>query len=671
MKVRQFPLAKITPWFTAGIAFAFYGKANAIFVFWCLLAASLVLLATWVLARRTLAQRPYFGIATLVFSFALGAAVFVAHDETLNPKHFIHHTDDAPHTLALVLRERLKNTPAQQRYVAHLTHIDGKPVTGKVLLQLPLVHFRRALPVGTVLQTKAALLAHKKPKNPDQFDYGAYLAQRSILAQVYADAHTLKIRKQPVKDIFCYADRVRSTIVQNLEKSGCAALELSVIAALLLGQQQEIDSETVRDYQLAGAVHILSVSGLHVGLLMVFLNALLRLLPNTKSMRRFKLVLVLVCLWGFAVVAGLSPSVVRSVTMFSFMAVGMHLKRKTNIFHTLLVSALLILVCRPSFLFDIGFQLSYAALFFILWLQPMLDDWWQPKNRVARYFWQILTVSFAAQIGTMPLSIYYFHQFPGLFFVTNLIVIPLLSIIMALGILAMVPAIFGVVPDLLAQALTASVRILNEIIGWIASFEQFVLTDIPLNRAMMIALYALIVAAVLWLERPNFAKATLALTLVLIFQSVVLLTRMHTQTQRQWLVFDVYKNTGIVAHDGSRLTIYGSSDFAEGRAVQTYATAHFATIVATLPIKNTVYFEGNEIAIIDSANVIPPTIQPDVLLLRQSPKQNLDRLLQTVQPKIVVADASNYKSYVDRWKATCKKYKIPFHATAEKGFFKL
>jgi competence protein ComEC len=128
-----------------------------------------------------------------------------------------------------------------------------------------------------------------------------------------------------------------------------------------------------------------------------------------------KLCIIWFALWGFAVLAGLSPSVVRSVTMFSFVALGMHLKRQTNIFHTLLVSMLLILLFEPSFLFDIGFQLSYLALFFILWLQPIFLKWYKPDNQIVEYFWQLLTVSFAAQIGTLPLSLYYFHQFPGCF----------------------------------------------------------------------------------------------------------------------------------------------------------------------------------------------------------------------------------------------------------------
>ena len=173
----------------------------------------------------------------------------------------------------------------------------------------------------------------------------------------------------------------------------------------------------------------------------------------------------------FGILAGLAPSVLRSVTMFSFVAIGLFLRRSVNIYHTLLVSILLILLFQPSFLFDVGFQLSYIALFFIVWLQPLLANLWTPKNKIKNYIWDILTVSFAAQIGTLPLSIYYFHQFPGLFFVTNLIVIPLLGFIMSLGVLVMVFAAFNWVPFYPAKALEISIYYLDKIINTIASFE--------------------------------------------------------------------------------------------------------------------------------------------------------------------------------------------------------
>ncbi len=670
MKVLQFPLARITPWFITGIACASFLEVRPISVFLFVALAAILWMASWGLARRDLIQRPYFAVCSFVLAFALGAGVSAARDISLQPDHFSHQITAGAQTVDMVLRERLKNTPRNQRYVAHVYQLDNRPATGKLLVQFDRLAFERPLPIGTVLKVHAPLAVHHLPKNPNQFDYGAYLRQRLILAQMYITLQPVKIRPGAVKDVFYYADRVRHTILTRLEQSGCAPQELAVIAALLLGQQQDIGADTVRDYQLAGAVHILSVSGLHVGLILAFLHAALGLLPNTPRMRGFKLGIILFSLWGFALLAGLSPSVVRSVTMFSFMAIGLHLRRKTNIFHTLLVSMLLILTVEPSFLSDIGFQLSYLALFFILWLQPMMDRWWEPRNKIARYLWQIVTVSFAAQIGTLPLSIYYFHQFPGLFFVTNLVVIPLLSVVMALGVAAMIIALFTALPLFLATALSTSVTMLNGFISWIASFEEFVFTELSLNRAMMIGLYVLLIALVRWLSKPDFAKTITLLASLLVLQCTWFATRWDIATKKEWIVFSVYKSTGIAARDGHTITAYGPPEFLTGPPLQTYATAHFAQIRRGGAVGNVAYFNRSRIVIIDSTGVCPKLAHPDVILIRQSPRINLERLIQTITPGIIVADASNYKSDVALWKSTCAKYKIPFHTTAEMGFYK-
>jgi competence protein ComEC len=233
------------------------------------------------------------------------------------------------------------------------------------------------------------------------------------------------------------------------------------------------------------------------------LTFILQPIPNTQKGALLKLTITLTSLSLFALIAGLAPSVVRSVTMFSFVAIGYYLRRTVNVYHTILVSLFLILLIQPSFLFDVGFQLSYIALFFIIWLQPLLAAIWTPKSKAFKYIWDILTVSFAAQIGTLPLSIYYFHQFPGLFFVTNLAIIPLLSFIMILGVLVMLFAAFNYVPFFLSKPLEWSIYYLNKIINSIASFERFIIKDIPFNSYLLIFLFS---AILYWLSNPVLKK---------------------------------------------------------------------------------------------------------------------------------------------------------------------
>ena len=408
---------------------------------------------------------------------------------------------------------------------------------------------------------------------------------------------------------------------------------------------------------------------------MIFVTFILKPIPNTKRGSFIKLFIILASLFTFGIIAGLAPSVVRSVTMFSFVAIGNHLRRSVNIYHTLLVSILLILLFEPSFLFDVGFQLSYLALFFIIWLQPLLASIWLPKNKISKYIWDILTVSFAAQIGTLPLSIYYFHQFPGLFFVTNLIVIPLLSIIMILGVLVMLLAAFNSIPIFLSQLLEWSIYYLNKIINAIASLEQFILQDIPLHFYLLLSSYLVVITAIIWLKKPSFNKLVMTLISIIIVQISYLGIQWNIQHEQEWIVFNIKRNTLLAERNGENITVYANDSILKtaqkNNALKSYRIGNLSRLKAKKELQNLFYFNGKKIFILDSSGVFPKNIHPDIIVMTQSPKINFERLLQTTKPKMVVADASNYKTIQKQWKATCMKQKIPFHATSEKGYYKL
>lgn len=677
MKALQFPLTRITLWFLFGIVFAAYFSINPKLIFFLVAGSLTASLLTLYFSNKDFNQKVYFGISIYVLAFIIGITTQIVHTDSFQKDNYIHQiaNDSEEHLVEVVLRQKLKSSVLNDRYIALVKRIENKESSGKILLNFHKIKANNQLQIGANFQIKGAVFKHKSPINPDQFDYGKYLTNKSVLSQMYADSYEIKIGKTIDKDIWYYSDFLRNKILNNLKKSKFSTDELNVVAALILGQQQDISPDILRDYQFAGAIHILSVSGLHVGFILLFITFLLKPLPKNKLGNTIRLVSIVISLWGFAILAGLSPSVVRSVTMFSFVAFGMFLKRSTNIYHTLMVSILLILLFEPSFLFDVGFQLSYVALFFIFWLQPLLASLWVPKTKIANYFWEILTVSFAAQIGAFPLSIYYFHQFPGLFFVTNVIIIPFLSVIMALGVFVMVLAAFNYVPELPSKVLEWSIYLLNKIINWVASFEQFIIKDIPFNWQMLLSLYLLIVIVVIWFKRPNFKKLAFALLTILLFQSTYFVTRWNNYQQKEWIVFNVKKNTLITERIGEGVTAFCNDsiqkEVVNNPTLKSYLVANFSAITTTKKLQNLYYFKNKKILIIDSLGVYQKEIEPDIIVLVQSPKLNLERLFQTFKPEIIVADASNYKTYIKSWEATCRKEKIPFHATGEKGFFGL
>lgn len=336
---------------------------------------------------------------------------------------------------------------------------------------------------------------------------------------------------------------------------------------------------------------------------------------------------------------------------------------------------LLILLFKPSFLFDVGFQLSYFALFFILWLQPILSSIWQPNNKIIKYFWDIITVSFAAQIGAMPLSIYYFHQFPGLFFMTNLLILPLLGIIMAVGVITVLIATFHTVPAFIAKVIEFLIAFLNTIIHWVASFDFFVFKNISFSTAMLWSSYLVIILFILWIKRPTFKRLSVAFASILLIQIIFIIQKKETQNNQELIVFNSKKNTIITERIGNAVTIYTNDSIQKelnsNLLIQSYLVGNFCEAREKKSLKNILYFKHQKILIIDSSCIYIKGIHPDVLVIIQSPKLNMERLLKTYKPKEIVVDGSNFKSYIRLWEATCRKEKIPFHNINEKGFYKI
>ena len=677
MKVLQFPLTRITIGFVLGIIAAYSTKPEPKFVLGLLfISASAFCIAYFSMLKKN-KKALSFGISVYWLAFTIGITTQIIHTDSYQKSNYTNQKEifEKPHLIAVTLREKLKNSELNDRYIAIVNRIDNVESSGKIILNIRKDSLNHPFEIGTRLRIKGSLYQNTAPKNPNQFDYSKYLENKQIYAQLYADKEEISISTIIDKNVWYYSARLRTKIIANLEKNNFCKDELNVAIALILGQQQEISPEIIRDYQYAGAVHILSVSGLHIGFILLFVSFLLKPFPNTRKGSFIKLIVILLSLWLFGILAGLAPSVVRSVTMFSFVAIGNHLRRTVNIYHTLLVSILLILLVQPSFLFDVGFQLSYIALFFIIWLQPLLACIWSPKNKIKKYIWNLLTVSFAAQIGTLPLSIYYFHQFPGLFFITNLVIIPFLTLIMVLGVLVMIMAAFDSCPYFLAKALEWSISFVDKIINVIASLEQFILRDLSFNMILLLSSYLLIITSVLWFKRPNFNRFILVLLALIFIQIAFINNKRQIETQEEWIVFNSKKNTLITERKGKNVILYANDSLLKtskiNNTITSYLVGNFSTLKTKKKLKNIAFFKGNKILIVDRLGVYPKQLNPDILLLTQSPKINLERLLQTCKPKTIIADASNFKTIQKLWKATCLKQKIPFHATAEKGFYLL
>ncbi|UUF15954.1 MULTISPECIES: ComEC/Rec2 family competence protein [Flavobacterium] len=677
MKVLDFPLAKITISFLFGILVSYYCLPSIQISFISLGICSALFCISFFLSKKNKKTNLFFGISSALISFCTGICVLLIHTDTFDKSNYTHSKTvfEKPQFITFTLREKLKSNDYNDRYIGLVNTVENKTYSGKIIVNIQKDSTQNPLIIGNTIKVKTILQRTSSSKNPNQFDYAKYLADKQIYAQVYCKKSEIKISQTIKKDIWYYSGRLHATILKNLESAHFSKDEMNVALALILGQQQEISADIIKDYQYSGATHVLSVSGLHVGFIMLFIMFILKPVPNTRKGSAIKLFSILISLAGFAVISGLSPSVLRSVVMFSFVAIGNHLRRSGNIYHTLLVSILLILLFEPYFLFDVGFQLSYLALYFIVWLQPILKKIWSPKNKIAIYIWDSLTVSFAAQIGTLPLCLYYFHQFPGLFFVTNIIILPVLSFIMIAGIIVMLFAMFKSPPEILVYIFEKSVFILNQMIHYVASFESFVIQDISFNFYYLVTLYFVIISAIICSKKPTYNKLVIVFVSIILLQLSFIYTKKETADQKELIVYNIKKNTLISKRFGNNITLFTSDTtrdkISKNNAFNSYLVGNFSVLNKSQRIGNVLFFNGKKISIIDSTGVYENKNKPDIVILTQSPKINIDRVLIELHPKIIIADGTNAYAIQKMWKLSCEKKNIPFHATAEKGFYRL
>ncbi len=448
-------------------------------------------------------KRPLFGIGVVLVFFNLGILLTNLYSEKWIGNHYLHSTNEQTYYLARLEKPPLEKKNSfrfEVRLVLKQDTTASNPIRGKLLLYLEKDSSVQHLRVGDEILFKAYLNKLSPPKNPNEFDYRNYLNLQRIYAQVYLKTENWRVfQKGEGFFIMKMAFSIRQHFLEVVDSWALSKQNKAVTKALLLGYRFEIDGTLLQAYSAAGATHVLAVSGLHVGIVYLMATYLLSFLRFSKHSRALQTIIIVLFLWLYAMITGLSPSVVRAVTMFSFVALGKGFKRNTSIYNTLLASAIFLLLIKPTYLFEVGFQLSYAAVFFIVWLQSGFQSLWTPRFWIGEKIWMISTVSLAAQIGTFPLALYYFHQFPSLFLISNLLVIPIISVLMYLGLTYLVLSALGLSIPWLLKLYAALLDFMNVSVRFIESFSGVLIEQIHISRLELVLLYTLILLFFSWL----------------------------------------------------------------------------------------------------------------------------------------------------------------------------
>lgn len=612
-----------------------------------------------------------FGILTCMSALCIGAfSMSLSQPENFR-SDYTHQISKGNHSWHLKIREVLKPSAYSDRYIASLQSLDHKNATGKILIIRPVDSMGRSLEVDDELMVYSDIANIAKPLNPYQFDFNQYMSGLGVNHQIRLGPNNHYVLSRSSPTLFGVAAVIRKKIVTTLKAANFGTEELGIIQALLLGQRHDISDDTYNDYKNAGAVHILAVSGLHIGIILLLLEFLLKPLERLPKGKTIKLVVIVLLLWGFAILAGLSASVVRAVTMFSFVAYALYLNRPSNTFNILALSMFFILlVFDANLLFQVGFQMSYAAVFAIIWIYPLLQKCWYPKNWLLRKSWQLLSVSVAAQLGVLPISLFYFHQFPGLFFITNLLVLPFLGLVLGLGILVIMLSLLNVLPPFLAQRYDHLIGSMNTVIGWVADQEAFVFKNISFDGPQLILSYLIIITMILVFSKATFNRTMSFLLAIIGFQLYLIMVSYQAKQVEILCLVHQTRNTAFLWQQGNDLTVLTPHPQKVEPIVNDYQMAKRIGNTTYLPMQNSFLVAEKKMLVVDSL-CIYPAIQAttNYVLLTDSPRLNLERLIDSLKPNVIIADGSNYRSFVKRWAKTCLTKKLPFHYTGEQGAY--
>ena len=384
------------------------------------------------------------------------------------------------------------------------------------------------------------------------FNYGKYIERQGISGTALAfSGKWIRLPGENRLTFRQHALALREKIVDMYAEWGLKGDVLAVMSALTVGDKTELTDELKTNYNAAGTSHVLALSGLHIGILSVVLMWLLFPLRLFKGGKYIATFCVMALLWGFALMTGLTPSVVRAVIMFSFYVIAsLFLDNRFPVFYALTLAAFLMLLFSPMLLFDVSFQLSFVAVASIVLFLPLLNSLFPIRNVVCRYFYSAMALSFSAQLGTFPFILYYFGTFPTYFLLANLVVSPLSVCILggtlvalcmsSLGMPASVVAFFVKIPALSAE-------LMNEMMEWVRHLSGSSLTSVYFSFFQAAAALAVILLAYGYVMRRSSGKLIcLLLVFNVLLADIVREAAFPSQCRLYFSSSSVYTSSGKV-----------------------------------------------------------------------------------------------------------------------------
>lgn len=639
-----------------------------------------------------------YGMNVYIFLVFVGYLLAQGHYELSKPGHYSDYLEENA-MMRIRLTEPVEEKTNSYQVIGRVTHIISQDslltTRGKIILWLQKDDKASSLSYGDVIVTTAMAQEVRPPRNPHAFNYKRFLERQNIFHQTYRRSGQWHFTgSNEGNRLIAVSHIMRLKALETLESNNISGRDFAVASALLLGYRDYLDEDLQREFAGAGAMHILCVSGLHVGIIFLVLNLLFGFLNKIPRGRYLKTLLIILLIWFYAGITGFAPSVMRASTMFSFVAIGQTFSRNTNIYNTLAASALVLVLIDPFIISRIGFQLSYIAVISIVSLQPLFYKQLYFKNKILDHAWGIITVSLAAQLGTGPLALYYFNQFPNYFLLTNLIVIPLTGLIIKTGIALFISAPVAIVSQFIGWGLSKIILLLHSSVRFIEGLPGSVSNDLVIGfHEKIIILSIIAMIGITWHQKKKsfvFISLLLLLGLSISITSRTLLN----QNRKLFAVYHLPGASGIDIINGQSCTFYACNTVAENPSAINFNIAQNrlrsgVKQVTTVPfdqdptkkpfpgknyrLPELLYLESHVIKIIDDQTLVPAERVfsgfADHIIIRQNPRITISGLVNAFGESTFIFDNSNSIARSRQWLQECDSLGINCWSVSLQGAY--
>lgn len=519
--------------------------SQPLFIGVSLISITLILLSFYHSRRFQYNNRWFFGAGVFLFLFAL--TLHQCHDQRIKSEY------NFPNTLHTYLATVLETPEEKERSYQCLIK-TAPPYEKKIMLYMEKGDRAATLTPGDEIVLTLKPEPFRNNGNPGEWDYVRYMTNKNFAARGYVSSHEWQLTGRRKTTPFLLAQRCRTSVIHFYRTLELKEETFAFIVAVTLGNKSYLSDNIKESFRASGTAHLLAVSGLHTGIIYLVLSLLLSPFGKRGSSYLIKQWIIILMLWGYAFLTGLSSSVIRAVIMLSFYIIGRIRHEISFTTNTLSIAAFLILIFHPYSLFDISFQMSFGAVFSILWFQPRMLALAKPRNKYISYVWGLLTVSLSAQLGIFPLILYYFGTFPTWFLFTNIIAVPLMGgIIYALIpslIIGWMHSILPSFPESLLRASRQLIQMLTDgmfhVIRFVESlpFSQLTGLHLSLAASVMLLLFIFLFSHCLILKRNRAQVLILSLLVLLSFQLIILKGNLQTPPP-QLVVFNSYRTSDI------------------------------------------------------------------------------------------------------------------------------